>query len=387
MADTLQNDRFFVSLDYEQIEWLSYDPVTKQYGYHVFDRTVFQEACQSADDAKDIFALLKGKDTGKVYTQDHPFAEAIKIRMLSERPDAAGATMNTLKNIRLLFEAKDLIDDYILSEFQEPSSYESMRTIGAGHTTTEDDKHEIQAYINLADHRFETYMDGTLAYFQEFRSLEEMVNHGLRCLSFDDLTYVPDWIIQDRENTEKKHLLAVGLVDFFREIQVEGYQNVLNKGMKYDSMVGQMYVNLSRDDHIQTMFDLVEDAVKNEELTLQQYTRAIGMMEDLHRLQSEIWLLPVENREPLILEGFIKAMNLPNYTVSANENGTTIRKGEKVWSAKDFCAFAASITDAEWWKKFRTTDFGLSTDFKDLCAHHGIQLDRRVPVRRKGEAR
>ena len=57
------------------------------------------------------------------------------------------------------------------------------------YTTTEDDKHEIQANVNLVDFKIETLVDGTVIRTEQYDSLEDMTERGLKNLSFDDLVY------------------------------------------------------------------------------------------------------------------------------------------------------------------------------------------------------
>lgn len=50
------------------------------------------------------------------------------------------------------------------------------------YTTTEDDKHEIQARVNLVDYRLETLVDGKVIRSEQFSSLEDMIERSLQSL-------------------------------------------------------------------------------------------------------------------------------------------------------------------------------------------------------------
>lgn len=64
--------------------------------------------------------------------------------------------------------------------------------MGVAYTTTEDDKHEIQARVNLVDFRIETLADGKVVRSERYDSLEELTDKGLQALSFDDLVYLSE---------------------------------------------------------------------------------------------------------------------------------------------------------------------------------------------------
>ncbi len=61
-----------------------------------------------------------------------------------------------------LDKAKHLIDDFCREEYQreDGADYTDLTDVGVAYTTTEDDKHEIQARVNLVDFRIETLADG-----------------------------------------------------------------------------------------------------------------------------------------------------------------------------------------------------------------------------------
>lgn len=93
-----------------------------------------------------------------------------------------------------LDKAKHLIDDFCREEYQreDGADYTDLANVGVAYTTTEDDKHEIQARVNLVDFRIETLVDGKTVRSEQYASLEELTEKGLHGLSFDELVYVSD---------------------------------------------------------------------------------------------------------------------------------------------------------------------------------------------------
>ena len=88
-----------------------------------------------------------------------------------------------------LDKAKRLIDDFCREEYQreDGADYTDLADVGVAYTSTEDDKHEIQARVNLVDFRIETLADGKVVRSEQYASLEELTEKGLQALSFDDL--------------------------------------------------------------------------------------------------------------------------------------------------------------------------------------------------------
>ena len=93
-----------------------------------------------------------------------------------------------------LDKAKQIIDDFCREEYQQEdgADYTDLANVGVAYTTTEDDKHEIQARVNLVDFRIETLADGKVVRSERYDSLEELTDKGLQALSFDDLVYLSE---------------------------------------------------------------------------------------------------------------------------------------------------------------------------------------------------
>lgn len=98
--------------------------------------------------------------------------------------------------------AKEIIDEYCREEFErdEGADYTNLSEVNVAYTTTEDDKHEIQANVNLVDFKIETLVDGNAIRTEQYDSLEDMTERGLKNLSFDDLVYLSE---EELERVEK----------------------------------------------------------------------------------------------------------------------------------------------------------------------------------------
>ena len=105
------------------------------------------------------------------------------------------------KSVSELDMAKALIDEYCRDEFEreEGADYTDLSNVEIAYTTTEDDKHEIQARVNLVDYRIETLVDEKVIRSEQFSSLEDMIERSLQSLSFNDLVYLSDEEIEMAE--------------------------------------------------------------------------------------------------------------------------------------------------------------------------------------------
>ncbi len=93
-----------------------------------------------------------------------------------------------------LDKAKTLIDEYCRTEFEreEGAEYTDLSDVNVAYTTTEDDKHEVQASIDLLGFRIKTFVDDTIVREEKYESLEDMLERALPYLSFNELTFVSD---------------------------------------------------------------------------------------------------------------------------------------------------------------------------------------------------
>lgn len=83
-----------------------------------------------------------------------------------------------------LDKAKQIIDDFCREEYQQEdgADYTDLANVGVAYTTTEDDKHEIQARVNLVDFRIETLADGKVVRSEQYArpSFEKVSGRCLR---------------------------------------------------------------------------------------------------------------------------------------------------------------------------------------------------------------
>ena len=117
-----------------------------------------------------------------------------------------------------LTEAKRLIDEYCLGEFESVADYADLKHIPLAFTTTEDGGHTVEAQADLAHFSINRYVDGQLFESRSYDSIEELISNDLQALDFSDLTYfdqqeaVVSYPVEEEVQAEESPDVAVGTV-------------------------------------------------------------------------------------------------------------------------------------------------------------------------------
>lgn len=137
-----------------------------------------------------------------------------------------------------LEEAKRYINLYCFCEFENSTAdYKDLSKIGVAYTTSEDNQHEIQAYVNLVDFQIEIYIDNFLAKAEKYNSLEEMNQMALPNLDFDDLVYEAQEILYENEEFLENYSSCFDLVssELFKRGSSATFQDVIDGIKEYES--------------------------------------------------------------------------------------------------------------------------------------------------------
>ena len=117
-----------------------------------------------------------------------------------------------------LTEAKRLIDEYCLGEFESVADYADLKHIPLAFTTTEDGEHTVEAQADLVHFSINRYVDGQLFESRSYDSIEELISNELKALDFSDLTYfdqqeaVVSYPVEEEVQAEESPDVAVGTV-------------------------------------------------------------------------------------------------------------------------------------------------------------------------------
>lgn len=227
MRDSVYDeDRFFINLETEEIVWMYHNPDAvsgDQFVSNIFGKNLFYEALDNVpvipDDkfgADKVFDYIQS--SCREYLSDcdsheYDFDKAI----FESEPFDTGTGIETLEKLRLAFAAKEEINKYAKSEFGHEADFSDITKVGLAYTTTEDGKHDIEAFANILKNRTEFYIDGELIGMEEEKNAERYVERKLSRLNFGELVDVPDWVISavlktgvNREGFEYLQLEAWG---------------------------------------------------------------------------------------------------------------------------------------------------------------------------------
>ena len=162
--DIYKQDRFYVNLDQDEIIWMYHNPDAvsgDQFVCNRFGVELLREAIRecpigpaSGFEAYPVYDYIE-EHCRQYLTDVGDFLYPLEEEKFKSEPVAIDQGHGTLETLQLLFQAKELIDQYCLEEFGSPADFKDLKKVGLAYTTTEDDKHEIQAYANLIDHQTE----------------------------------------------------------------------------------------------------------------------------------------------------------------------------------------------------------------------------------------
>jgi len=208
--DIYKQDRFYVNLETDEITWLYHNPDAfsgDQFVRNCFGTDLLKEAIEkcpigpdSGFEAYPVYEYIESNCRQYLSDVGEP-AYGDDIIMFQSRPFSIAQTQSTLDRLTDIFKAKELINQYCRKEFGEPADFSDPAKVGIAYTTTEDSRHEIQVYANLTDYRTEVWLDGENAANQQAESLRECVENQLPYLDFNELVDIPDWVIEEFQQT------------------------------------------------------------------------------------------------------------------------------------------------------------------------------------------
>ena len=95
-----------------------------------------------------------------------------------------------------LDRAKYLIDIFCEEEYEQGADFSDLHNVGLAYTTLTDDELPIQVTADLIDFKITYNFDGEVYNTEQYDSIEDMIEHGLKWLYFSDLVCVPDEVVE-----------------------------------------------------------------------------------------------------------------------------------------------------------------------------------------------
>ena len=125
-------------------------------------------------------------------------------------------------NDKKLEEAKRLINEFAVAEYEQESDFSDLHNIGLAYTTLTDYELDVQATADLIDFKITYEFDGEVYNTDQYDSIGSMIE-ALKYLSFAELVYVPDEIIErhlenicdsDNSTTKEEKVVRIGKVNY-----------------------------------------------------------------------------------------------------------------------------------------------------------------------------
>lgn len=198
-----EEDRFFVDLDAGYMEWMYFNPDSNSGGQYVINQFTLEHLMDAIlkypnGTVDIIFDYVEQICKQYLIDKDTPFYKWCAKRYENDAI-ATEITNETFKHLTDLFLAAEIINRYCLEEFDCLADFSDLENIGLAYTTTEDGKHEIQANANLKEMSIDIHLDEDAVLTLNFESLEAMIYDYLIDLDFNELTSIPDEILEDLE--------------------------------------------------------------------------------------------------------------------------------------------------------------------------------------------
>ena len=383
LPEFLTEDRFYLDLENDRVQWVYYNPDSNaggQFVMNVFDRTVLEDAMADAIDAEDAFDYIGSVSHQQLVDRGTEQFSIAWTQLERNKPFAVDCSFTTLEMLQLAFQAQDLINQYCHEEFGADADFTDLRRIGIGYTTITDDEHDIQAYVNLLEHRIEIHLNWRLAQYHQYDSLADMVKHGLPDLTFDDLTYLPEWLIENHVKTANIEDLAMRMTFFVKEHKPDAYAAVLEPGETDADMVSKMRSDLRDMDMIPDMIDTVESIIKDSDLSGAEKAKCYDLMTDLYHIFADELYVPVYDRESAILYTALEELGMDGYEVSFDGEGVCLSKGDMQWHNDGIYSYLANALSVEDLQALRAANFESYIDLKDLAAHYDVRLGTKLRV-------
>lgn len=389
--DKLTQDLFYADLDRDRIEWIYYSADFEsgdRFVKAVFDRDMFMQAFESVEDKRNIFRYLEERCVQVLSVRGSEAFEADWNRVASKEPFAYGCSVDTANDLIQLHLVKEYIDEYCNREFDSNGTYKDLSRIPVGYTTVGNCEIPLQAYANVRDLRVEVYLDDHLAKYYQYDSLWDMANLGMPSLEFDDLTDIPEWIIEKHEKALQDEDLAIRMCLFVKEHDPECYEEIRMEMRTDTAVIRTIKEELHDVELLPGTLDYYGKICSEGMLTDAEEEKTLHIMTELYHRYSDAKLEPVGRREVQVLIDVIYALELKEYRIGYDDNGFYLSSGGQHYKGADIYDHLNNSLHSDQLRKLRESDFGTYTDLKDLASKYGVGIDvKNKPVHERRMAR
>jgi len=139
--------------------------------------------------------------------------------------EAAQAELADSEDI-LLDEAKELINDFCIDEYDHEADLSDLTNVEIAYTDWFDEEtgkeHPVQVAVDLTDYSITTYVDGDSVSEEKYESLEALIESELKYLDFDSLVALPDEVIEKIHEQEINEEAEAAINEYEAEFGADG---------------------------------------------------------------------------------------------------------------------------------------------------------------------
>ena len=95
-----------------------------------------------------------------------------------------------------LDQAKQLINEFCMSEYDAPADFDDLSRIDVAYTTVGNDGYPLQVYVDLKEYKIERELEERPLDVRQYSSLEELIENELKGMDFRELVAVTEAEIQ-----------------------------------------------------------------------------------------------------------------------------------------------------------------------------------------------
>lgn len=379
------DDHFYIDLVHDTVKWLYLAPAGGAFVCNEFPITLMESMLQKHPDlsADVVFSFIEYRSYRREATPGTCLYTQYE-RQYKKVPISEGNGWTTINRLRTMMKAKELINKYCVAEFSDEAVFSDLHRIGVAYTTVTDQEHAIQVNVNLIDHRIETFLNDTLVTYQSYESLEEMVRWGLENLNFEDLIYLPDWVIQEYAKTVNEEKLAAKMVLFYKRVDLYGYLDMLEIGETEFDAIAKTRRALDNPSEIRDALSEFSMMLQEHDLTGILKDECYDIMDALHQLYRQE-VIPTQEFPSEVICELCDTFDF-DFNVGYDDNGLWLAGDSCVRTGKDiYTHLKEQYLKPEKVSWLRDYDYSLYADVRDLFRSNDVPLETVVREERGNE--
>ena len=176
-------------------DWLKSQPSAEVLN-HAYEYTVREDILLSLE-----YNDLTDAQASALLASPSPLADIYQEfdRMESSHMEAIWSCIESradAKQVSQLDQAKQLINEFCMSEYDAPADFDDLSRIDVAYTTVGNDGYPLQVYVDLKEYKIERELEERPLDVRQYSSLEELIENELKGMDFQELVAVTEAEIQ-----------------------------------------------------------------------------------------------------------------------------------------------------------------------------------------------